>query len=188
MMLKVADHNQKRALLMFRTSLENFVFIIEFYPKVLLLKENLMTDYFIIYYHRHDYFFEPFNRQVTSLFEAGVIQRWIKSQFEDFDQLLFRPKEGPQIFGLDQLSIGFNIWLIALIVSFVGFWGERIFFLLSHLKLNIKSFREKMKIERKMKKKQNFATKNKKRNEKRKLKVVKKPVKKMKKESKLPPC
>jgi len=96
--------------------------------------------------------FKPLKKNLQRLFEAGVMEKYPgKNMFFDYDNLMkpFDPPTDPVVLTLTHLQAGFMIWLCAVLIAILSFFGEIIFY---HLTMQIKRIRGKIKILQKRKK------------------------------------
>jgi hypothetical protein len=66
-------------------------------------------------------------KEITKwLIQGGIIQNWFKYyRWHKFDLgQNFEDESGPQVFSIDSVSYGFNVWMIACAVSILGFIYE----------------------------------------------------------------
>jgi hypothetical protein len=118
---QVADLKKRRAWLANREHHQIRLEFIQMKFPVKLLKENLLTEQQGLHFMLNDYKFEPFNARVQKLFEAGIIQWWIERELESTRRFMSEPESGPKVLRLQELSIGFEVWLTFLAVSAAAF-------------------------------------------------------------------
>lgn len=75
--------------------------------------------------------FEPFDRKLVQLIQAGIVQRLVKSYY---DLNMARIKKGPAVLTLQHLELGFQIWLFFLALSTIAFIAEILIFWRRHAK------------------------------------------------------
>lgn len=96
-----------------------------------VLNENLYTDQMgLAFFRTKSYnFYDPFNAKILALIEGGIINNFLM-KYPELATRSSEVKNEPRILGLGQLSIGFEIWLYCLVVSFVVFVFEHFYALL----------------------------------------------------------
>lgn len=94
-----------------------------------ILPEPLMTNNVAFTFRRDISAYDHFNRVFTKLIESGIAKR-IADKY-NFDFTLKDSQAGPMVLTLEQLAIGFEIWLLFLLISFCMFLIEILGFYLS---------------------------------------------------------
>lgn len=70
------------------------------------------------------YLYTSFNEKIQQLVTGGFFEHWLEKWTKHRFNTEKPPPAGPENLNLDQLSIGFVIWLIALAISLTAFIGE----------------------------------------------------------------
>lgn len=123
---KVSDPKQRHA---YFNPRHNFPFLIEYTKlkgELSILKETLYTDHYSWLFLSHDYLYLPFEQEIVKLIESGFIQHWIKKHSNSALRAMEVENSGPKVFSLDELAIGFHVWLVFLGTSFIVFVSELI--------------------------------------------------------------
>lgn len=85
------------------------------------LKERIIADYMCFYLKSDDPKFKIFDRKIIQLVESGLTD---KIRSDHYDGRLVEDESGPTVLTLDQLGVGFQIWLLFLLISSVCFISE----------------------------------------------------------------
>lgn len=65
--------------------------------------------------------YEPFNRKLDQLSQAGIVQRLIESYYTNN---MIKNTKGPEVLTLKHLELGFQIWLLFIVLSTIAFIAE----------------------------------------------------------------
>lgn len=89
--------------------------------EVKLLKQDFTYSMQTSYLDKYNALYDPRTKAMSRLFDAGIVQKIIKSYFENKQT---KDGPGPAILTMDDLGAGFKIWLACIIVSIAVFLLE----------------------------------------------------------------
>lgn len=98
------------------------------------LEHRLYSNYEGMMFHKHHYLYKSFNEKIQQLTTEGFIQHWLKKWI--LHRIILEKPLPPaaEKLNLEQLSVGFQIWLIG--ISFTAFtcellryWAPKIYYL-----------------------------------------------------------
>lgn len=89
-----------------------------------VLNENVYNFYWGLTFPRNHYMYTAFNEKVKHLNSGGFIDFWLDKWFKH-QKIIEKPPPAPLVvLSMKDLSIGFQIWLLALLISSVAFVVE----------------------------------------------------------------
>lgn len=74
------------------------------------------------------YFFEPFNELVDRIIPSGLTEHWTRTWFKSRYNEKKSTYKPPIVLTMNHLVVGFQVWLLCLLMSFVCFLYELISF------------------------------------------------------------
>lgn len=90
--------------------------------RFLSLREKVITDLRSFTMPRNSFLLEPFDRALTRLFETGhinlIVKYWAKVHYQ------FEESPTKVVLTLEHLGVGFQIWLVCLLIALSIFAGE----------------------------------------------------------------
>lgn len=111
----------KRAIYTSDEFLQSFIKSSDGKFKYLKLKERIVSDHISYIFERNYFMFEAYNRKILQLVESGIAAKIIQGYNQKTGELA---EDGPAVLTLEHLSVGFEIWLLFLLVSSVCFLFE----------------------------------------------------------------
>lgn len=100
-------------------------------PKILILKEKFSYYKVTVYMSLGHPMYEHFKRKVNQLVEGGIVEHWLKEVFSLSSQNLVTDDDSSKILTVLHLEGAFFIWGFFLLVSFLVFCCELIYYRLS---------------------------------------------------------
>lgn len=91
--------------------------------KMAILAERVMLNHKSFSFNKNHFLFKAFDRKLSQLVEAGLAKRFI-DEFENDYKMEREPDVEPEVLSFEHLSVGFQIWLLFLLVSFLCFCLE----------------------------------------------------------------
>lgn len=91
--------------------------------EVNVLKETLIPISYGLMMPRHHFLISQSNQVITGLYEGGIIQRWVWLTENNIKRVV---KSEPKVLTMDQLNVGFQIWIVCLIISSIIFIVEHL--------------------------------------------------------------
>lgn len=89
-----------------------------------ILPEQVISFHYAFAFFSHHFLFPIFNEKIEQLINGGFIDFWMK-HLTKTRWILEKPDPPePVVLTMNHLEIGFQIWLICLLASFVIFLGE----------------------------------------------------------------
>ena len=70
--------------------------------------------------------YPTFKWKIQQLIQGGFFDQWLKPYLKDQSVVEKELEEDKVVLTMDHLSVGFTIWLAMLLISLLGFIGERI--------------------------------------------------------------
>lgn len=99
------------------------------------LETVLMKTYDAFIFIGHTFYYRMFNKIIDDLIPTGVMNYLIEKNYTKKFRKIDIDKTEPKVFSFDDLSFGFNIWLVFCLISFFGFIAEHIYKLIETRKL-----------------------------------------------------
>lgn len=98
------------------------------FSSLVLVNENIMTNFKSVNFLPFNPFFEEFNGKVGSMISSGLIDHWYKNNLRLKRELQVEGEIGPEVLTMEHLEIGFIAFLIPLGLSFFVFICEIVAF------------------------------------------------------------
>jgi hypothetical protein len=93
-----------------------------------LLDQRIYTQHLGLVFDHHHFLHPLFDKNILRLVDGGIISYWDLNLRVRYNYDWKPPDSEPVILTLDHLSVGFLVWVIALVISSVGFLGEIVFY------------------------------------------------------------
>jgi hypothetical protein len=118
------DPKKKCAMVVDNDIYREITFLCNRQPK--RLRGTIASTPTVLLYSRYGIIAKYVNDLINRLIEGGVPQQW--NRYYAWHKYVlgseFDKKKGPQVFSLENVSYGFNVWMIACSVSILGFLAE----------------------------------------------------------------
>ena len=88
------------------------------------LSERIIMNHLSFVFFNSSFLYKSFNKKLTQLVESGLAERYVNEFANPYP--IENEDGGPVVLTFDHLSVGFQIWLLFLFVSFVSFLVEQI--------------------------------------------------------------
>lgn len=107
--------------------------------KNIFLEESLYSSLSSYYFYRHNFLFQLADNTLQALLANGVMMHAYESYMYRLrlEKNTFKSVMPVKYFSLSDLSYGFNLWMLALVISFVVFMVELSCFHLNPYRLKI---------------------------------------------------
>lgn len=92
--------------------------------RYMYLKQKVFSYSEGMAFEKHHCLYSSFNEKIQQLTSGGFTVHWLEEWTKHRSNTEKPPPPGPEVLKMDQLSIGFQIWLIMLGVSFLAFVVE----------------------------------------------------------------
>lgn len=89
-----------------------------------ICKEQLMTVNIVMYFPKNSYLREAFNKKLSELSTAGIVQYWINKHADPRFLNMKITQNGPRKMRIEQLSGVINLWLIGCAIALLVFLIE----------------------------------------------------------------
>jgi hypothetical protein len=122
----IFDPKKRYALIVDKNLYKEITFKCKRQPK--RLKENIASLSIVLLHNAYGRVAKDINDIINTLIDYGIAQHWYEYyQWHKYELgLELNKKRGPQVFSLENVSYGFNVWMIACSVSVLGFVVELI--------------------------------------------------------------
>lgn len=90
------------------------------------LQETFATNLIGLTFQRFEFMMEPYDRKILQLIESGLMAKFIRDNSSVYSTPI--PNDDPAVLTLNDLSVGFKVWLFFVAIAIFSFILERTVF------------------------------------------------------------
>lgn len=128
-----------RSQIAYATQRRKFGFVKQITGEPVIIKDDLFSQLVSLVHAQHSVSFFAINDAVKKLIEGGFLNFYWTKYEEWVKRKEYSPDSGPKVFTMDELSIGFIIWIGCLVICVAVFVLELFTFRLQLIFLQIKA-------------------------------------------------